>query len=60
MLSRNPDIMGGTPCFNGTRIPLGCVKSFAREGHTAEEIQREYPSLTLEQIRWGMAFVETP
>ena len=60
VLSRDPQIQGGKACFTGTRIPLGAVKSFARHGCTAEEIQKEYPTLSLEQIRWGMMLVATP
>jgi uncharacterized protein (DUF433 family) len=36
------NIMGGTPVFRGTRIPVSLVASFLRAGNTPDEILREY------------------
>jgi uncharacterized protein (DUF433 family) len=35
----------------GTRIPVRSIKAFADAGYTVEQIKREYPTLTEEDIR---------
>jgi len=42
----NPDILGGEPCFNGTRVPLDTVVDNLAAGHSIERILQNYPSLT--------------
>lgn len=34
----------------GTRIPVSSIRSFADAGYSAEQILREYPSLTRQDI----------
>ncbi|MBI3988514.1 MAG: DUF433 domain-containing protein [candidate division NC10 bacterium] len=46
------NIMGGTPVFRGTRIPVSLVVSLLRAGQTPDEIIQEYEGrLTLEDIK---------
>src|SRR3546814_2254582 len=56
----DPEIMGGEPCFAGTRIPVRAVKAFAVAGSTPAEIVEEYPDLTEEDVRAGRAYFATP
>lgn len=46
----DPEILGGEPCFNGTRVPLETVIDNLAAGITIERILRNYPSLTQEHI----------
>jgi len=39
----------------GTRIPLSTVRSFADAGYSIEEILREYPSLTREDVEIALS-----
>lgn len=56
LLSRDPEIMDGELCVTGTRIPVRSIKSFADDGgYSPEDIQREYPTLTVEQIEAALA-----
>lgn len=59
-ITSTPDIMGGAWCIAGTRIPASVVKSFHKTGHSHEQIQREYPTLTIAQIKAAIEFVEPP
>lgn len=56
IFSVNPEIMCGALCIHGTRIPVSAIQSFVEDGFSVEEIRREYPTLTQEQIvsvfRW--------
>ena len=46
----DPAILGGTPVFKGTRIPVDLVADMLAQGATAEEILDGYPTLTKEMI----------
>ena len=45
----NPDKMSGTPCFNGTRVPINHLFEYLEEGETLGEFLRQFPSVTREQ-----------
>lgn len=54
----NPDILGGTPCVRGTRVPAMTIVAELRDGATREDIFHHYPSLPLDGIeavrRWAV------
>jgi len=45
-----PDVLRGKPRIKGTRIPVSLILGFLAAGHTFEEIIREFPDLSKEQI----------
>lgn len=50
MVVSDPEIMGGTPVFKGTRIPVDLVADMVAQGAAAEEILEGYPTLNREKI----------
>lgn len=51
-ISVNPNIHFGKPCVAGTRIPVQSVLELLNEGHSFEEIIRDYyPDLTVADIQ---------
>lgn len=46
----NPKIMLGKPVIKGTRIPVYVILNLLGEGYTIEQIIKEYPDLTREDI----------
>lgn len=44
-ITSNPDIMGGWPCVEGTRIPVITMLACINAGESREEIEDGYPSL---------------
>ncbi len=50
-ISSDPDICHGKPCIKGTRIPVYLVVSLVAEGESIENIIRNYPSLTTDDIK---------
>lgn len=50
VMSVDPDILGGEPCFSGTRVPLETVVDNLAGGHSVQEILENYPSLTSEHV----------
>ncbi len=57
MIISNPEIMGGTPVFRGTRVPVYAIAGLVRGGTPVEEILEGYPSLTEEKIRLAELYV---
>jgi uncharacterized protein (DUF433 family) len=51
-----PDKRGGKPCIRGLRISVSDVLEYLASGMSAEEIIRDFPDLTAEDIRACLAF----
>lgn len=51
MVSTDPEIMGGTPCFAGTRIPVHDIADMLANGNALETLLRHYPSLDERRLR---------
>lgn len=49
VLMINPEIMHGSLCFSGTRIPLTVFLDNLKEGMTVEEFLADYSTITKEQ-----------
>ncbi|MCL4708823.1 DUF433 domain-containing protein [bacterium] len=52
----NPEICNGKPTIRGTRITVQTILEFLSAGDSHEEILRQYPSLTSEDIKACLAF----
>lgn len=44
----DPNILGGTPAFRGTRVPFSFLMEYIEKGHTIEQFIADYPSVSLE------------
>lgn len=44
----DPEIMGGTPCFAGTRVPIKNLFDYLRNGHTLDVFLDHFPSVCRE------------
>jgi len=55
IITRDPDIMGGTPVFAGTRIPVQTLLDYLEAGDTIDEFLTGFPSVTRAQV---IAFLE--
>jgi len=45
-----PEVLRGKPRLKGTRIPVGLVLGYLAAGKSMEDIIREFPDLTRDQI----------
>lgn len=45
----DPEILGGTPVFNGTRVPLETLFDHLEEGISLDEFLDDFPSVSKEQ-----------
>ena len=45
----DPEILGGTPVFVGTRVPVQALFDYLQGGETLDEFLRQFPSVKREQ-----------
>ena len=51
----DPEIMGGTPCFADTRVPVRTLIYYIEGGDTLKDFLENFPTVTHEQ---AIAFLE--
>ncbi|MCY4420199.1 MAG: DUF433 domain-containing protein [Gammaproteobacteria bacterium] len=61
-INRNPEILGGTPVFAGTRVPVRILMEHLEAGDRLDEFLEDYPSVSraqaiavLEQVKVMLA-----
>ena len=52
----DPGVMAGKPVIRGTRIPVELVVRMVGQGISNDEILREYPRLTTDDIRAAVSY----
>ena len=53
---RDPQICGGEPVIKGTRVTIRTILASLAEGASIEEILKDFPTLTEEDVRAVIAF----
>ena len=49
IISRDPEILGGTPVFAGTRVPIKAIFDYLEAGDDLDEFLDDFPSVSREQ-----------
>lgn len=49
IIDRNPEILGGTPVFAGTRVPVRILMEHLEAGDRLDEFLDDYPSVSRNQ-----------
>lgn len=49
IVKSDPEILGGTPCFAGTRVPVRILFEYIEGGDTVERFLDQFPSVQREQ-----------
>lgn len=55
VISSSPDVMGGTPVFAGTRVPVQTFIEYLEGGESIDEFLEGFPSVRRDQV---IAFLE--
>jgi uncharacterized protein (DUF433 family) len=48
VISKDPDVLGGTPVFRGTRVPFQALLDYLEGGQTLDEFLDDFPTVTRE------------
>ena len=49
VISIDREVVSGTPCFAGTRVPVRSLFDYIEGGHSIEKFLASFPSVTAEQ-----------
>ena len=55
VVSTTPEVMGGTPVFPGTRVPVQTLLDYLEAGDSIDDFLEVFPTVTREKV---MAFLE--
>jgi uncharacterized protein (DUF433 family) len=58
MVRVDRNILGGTPCFKGTRIPVHDIAAMIANGDEKTAVAEAYPRLSLEQVDLALLYAE--
>ena len=50
LIVSDPEIMGGTPCFTGTRVPVQTLMDYLEAGDSIDEFLDDFPSVSRAQV----------
>jgi uncharacterized protein (DUF433 family) len=51
MIQIDPEILGGTPVFAGTRVPIEALFDHLESGVSLKEFLEDFPSVNMEQAK---------
>lgn len=50
IISASPEIMGGTPVFAGTRVPVQTLLDYLKAGESIDDFLDGFPTVNREQV----------
>jgi uncharacterized protein (DUF433 family) len=50
VICRDPEVMGGTPVFCGTRVPVQTLIEYLEAGDSIDEFLEGFPTVTRAQV----------
>jgi len=58
VIHSDPEILGGTPVFRGSRVPLRNLIDYLKLGHTLDEFLDDFPTVSREQAVIALELAE--
>jgi len=49
VIQRSPEILGGTPVFKGTRVPVQTLLDYLEAGQPLSDFLEDFPTVTRDQ-----------
>ena len=53
-LESSREVLGGTPVFKGTRVPVKTLMDYLQGGDTLDEFLRDFPTVKRDQARQAL------
>ena len=50
IITKSPEVMGGTPVFAGTRVPVQTLLDYLKAGESINDFLDGFPTVTREQV----------
>ncbi len=58
IVSMNPGVMHGTPCFTSTRVPVQTLLDYIEEGDSIDDFLADFPGVKREQATGLLALAQ--
>jgi uncharacterized protein (DUF433 family) len=59
VIVRDPDVLGGTPVFRGTRVPFQSLLDYIEGGETLDDFLDDFPTVTREAAVHALEHAKT-
>ncbi len=59
LITIDPEILGGTPVFKGTRVPVKSLFDYLEDNYTLDEFLECFPTVTREMARQVLELSES-
>ena len=59
VITKDPDLLGGTPVFSGTRVPFQALLDYLEGGQTLDEFLDDFPTVTREAAVCALEHAKT-
>ena len=50
IINSDPKVMGGTPCFTGTRVPVQTLMDYIKASDSIDEFLKDFPTVKRWQV----------
>ena len=50
LITTSPDLLGGTPVFVGTRVPIQTLVDYLEAGESIDDFLEGFPTVTKDQV----------
>lgn len=50
LVTINPNVLGGTPVFTGTRVPVESLFDYLKHGRTVDYFLEQFPTVHRQQV----------
>ena len=51
IINKDPEILGGTPVFSGTRVPIRILFEYLEAGDSLDDFLDNFPTVTRDQAK---------
>jgi len=59
IIVKDPDILGGTPVFRGTRVPFQALLDYLEGGETLDEFLDDFPTVSKDAAVTALEFAKS-
>jgi len=59
IILKDPDILGGTPVFRGTRVPYQALLDYLEGGQTIDEFLDDFPTVSRDAAVAALEFAKS-
>lgn len=59
LIISNPEILGGTPVFKGTRVPVSNLIEYIESGYTVNDFLEGFPTVKRVQVKQVLNILST-